>query len=92
MGLLVLYQRDEGTFKYFRKLMALPFLPSHEIPAMFKSLKEHATSPAPRKLTRYIENQWVQSLVFTPKDWGVYGQPTRTNNDTEGTFILKIEW
>ena len=67
-------------------------LPSEPIPAMFESLKEHATSPALRELTRYIENQWVQSLAFTPKDWGVYGKPTRTNNDIEGTFILKIEW
>ena len=72
--------------------MALPFLPSHEIPAMFESLKEDATSPALRELARYIENQWVKSLIFTPNDWSVYGQPTRTNNDIEGTFILKIEW
>ena len=92
MGLQVLYQRDEGTFKYLRKLMALPFLPSHEIPAIFESLKEDATSPALRELARYIENQWVKSLIFTPNDWSVYGQPTRTDNDIEGTFILRIEW
>ena len=72
--------------------MALPFLPSPEISAMFKSLKKDATSPVLRELTRYIENQWVKSLIITPKDWSVYDQPTRTKNDIEGTFILKIEW
>lgn len=84
LGLQVLYLRDEGTSKYLRKLMELPFLPSHEIPAMFESLKEDATSPVLRELTRYIENQWVKSHIFTPNDWSVYGQPTRTNNDIEG--------
>ena len=84
--------RDEGTFKYLRELMALPFLPSLEIPAMFKSLKEDATSSVLRELTKDIENQWFKSPIFTPNDWSVYNQPTMTNNDIEGTFILKIEW
>lgn len=84
LELEVLYLRDEGTFKYLRKLMALPFLPSPEISAMFKSLKKDATSPVLRELTRYIENQWVKSLIITPKDWSVYDQPTRTKNDIEG--------
>ena len=36
----------------------------------------------------------LQGCVFhwTQTVWRKVGQPTRTNNDIEGTFILKIEW
>ena len=29
-------------------------------------------------------SQWMENPVFTPKDWSVYKQPIRTNNDIEG--------
>ncbi|CAH3167979.1 unnamed protein product [Pocillopora meandrina] len=45
LGLQVLYQRD----KYLCKLVMLPCLLSHEIPAMFELLKENTTSPALHK-------------------------------------------
>ena len=43
----------------------------------------HRPSPL-RNLTDYIQEQWIESTVFTPKDWSVFKQPIRTNNDIEG--------
>ena len=37
-----------------------------------------------RSLTDYIQEQWIESTIFTPKDWSVFKQPIRTNNDIEG--------
>lgn len=32
---------------------------------------------------QYISDTWISSTVFPPKDWSVYGQAIRTNNDIE---------
>ena len=88
LGLQVPYINDEGTFKFLRKLMALPFLPYHNIQRTFNSLKDNATTNALEDLVEYIENQWIKSTVFAPKDWSIYGQPVRTNNDIEGINML----
>ena len=32
----------------------------------------------------YMKCQWIENAVFTPKDWSVYKQAIRTNNDIEG--------
>ena len=32
----------------------------------------------------YIRRQWIESAVFLPKNWSVYQQAIRTNNDIEG--------
>ena len=35
-----------------------------------------------RNLTNYIQEQWIEGTIFTPKDWSVFKQPTvQTNND-----------
>ena len=39
----------------------------------------------PRKeLTDYIASQWIYNAIFPVKDWSVFMQPVRTNNDIEG--------
>ena len=43
VGLQHAYTHDESTYKYLRKLMALPFLPEGEIAPMFESLTHQAT-------------------------------------------------
>ena len=35
-------------------------------------------------LVNDIRRQWIESQVFTPRNWCVYKQPIRTNNDLEG--------
>ena len=37
-----------------------------------------------RDLADYAKRQWIKSAVFPPKDWSVYKQSIRTNNDIEG--------
>ncbi|KAK3698433.1 hypothetical protein QZH41_010007, partial [Actinostola sp. cb2023] len=83
-GLQVTYQNDEATYNYIRKLMALPFLPHHEIPAMFARLRIQATTQPLRQIVQYIKDQWIESTIHPIKDWSIYGQPIRTNNDIEG--------
>jgi len=64
--------------------MALPFLPAPEIDPTFQRLRLKAASDALKELVEYISETWISSTVFPPKDWSVYGQAIRTNNDTEG--------
>lgn len=64
--------------------MALPFLPEHEIVPMFQILARSATSEPLQNLVEYIRGQWIESSIHPPKDWSIYGQPIRTNNDIEG--------
>ncbi|KAK3742185.1 hypothetical protein QZH41_012075 [Actinostola sp. cb2023] len=72
--------------KYLRKLMALPFLPHHEIPGMFARLRVQATTQPLREIVQYIKDQWIESTIHPIKDWSIYGQPIKTNNDIEGIY------
>jgi len=84
LGLATAYEQDDGTHRLIRKLIALPFLPDNEIPAAFSQLRGTATTDALKKLVRYIKSTWIESSIFPPKVWSVYGQAVRTNNDLEG--------
>lgn len=64
--------------------MALPFLPSHEIPEVFNGLKDQAVTRSLRHIVDYMQRQWIESTIFPIKDWSIFGQPIRTNNDIEG--------
>ncbi|CAH3166531.1 unnamed protein product [Pocillopora meandrina] len=75
---------DDSVYKYIRKLMALPFLPYPEIQPMFDLLEEQAQTDQLGRLFQYIRRQWIESEVFTPRNWCVYKEPVRTNNDLEG--------
>ena len=61
-----------------------PSLPAGEIQAQFESLRPRATTADLQKLVWYISATWVNGTMFPPKDWSVYGQTIRTNNDLEG--------
>ena len=84
LGLSLPYMEDTGTHSYLRKLMTLPFLPAIEIPTTFEQLRLRANSDSLKALVAYIDSTWVYSSTFPPKDWSVYGQAIRTNNDLEG--------
>ena len=84
LGLQTAYSNDKATYLFIRKLMALPFLPHYEIRPMFVRLSVLAQTQPLRNLTDYIQEQWIESTIFTPKDWSVFKQPIRTNNDIEG--------
>ena len=62
-----------------------PFLlPYPEIQPMFDLLEEQAQTDQLGRLVQYIRRQWIESEVFTPRNWCVYKEPVRTNNDLEG--------
>jgi len=84
LGLQTAYQSDDGTFKYLRRIMALPFLPPSEIPAMFNCLQLQATTEPLQKFVEYVDSTWIQSTTWPPSSWSVYKQQIRTNNDVEG--------
>ena len=84
LGLQTAYSGDDAVYRYIRKIMALPFLPYLEILPMFVRLEAQAQTEQLRSLVEYVRRQWIESQVFTPRNWCVYKQPIRTNNDLEG--------
>ena len=84
LGLQRPYCEDDAVYKYIRKLMALPFLPHRQINSMFVRLQAEAQTEPLQDLVAYIRRQWIESAVFLPKNWSVYQQAIRTNNDIEG--------
>ena len=84
LGLQKAYSDNDAVYRYIRKLMALPFLLHHEIKPMFVCLSVQAETQPLRDLIAYILKQWVDSTIFPQKDWSVFKQPIRTNNDIEG--------
>ncbi|KXJ14014.1 hypothetical protein AC249_AIPGENE4116 [Exaiptasia diaphana] len=87
LGLAVAYKEDEGYHKYIRKLFALLFIPEEEIQVQFQRLADDAGTDTLKTFVGYINCQWIESTVFPPKNWCVYGQPIRTNNDVEGWHL-----
>ncbi|XP_052804540.1 uncharacterized protein LOC128234373 [Mya arenaria] len=37
-----------------------------------------------KELFTYVEDQWMESSLWSTTEWSVYRQTIRTNNDTEG--------
>ena len=54
LGLSTAYQRDDGSHRFIRNLMALVYLPPEHIPTMFDKLFADATTPAFQQLCWYI--------------------------------------
>ena len=84
LGLQKAYSEDDAVYKYVRKLMALPFLPHRQISPMFVRLQAEAETEPLKSLVAYIRRQWIESTVFLSRNWSVYQQAIRTNNDIEG--------
>jgi hypothetical protein len=83
LGLSHRYIHDNATHTYIRKLLALPFLPKEHIPGVFHHLEAKASTDALVRLVGYVRSTWI-SGKWKPKDWTVFNQPHRTNNDVEG--------
>lgn len=83
LGLQVAYTEDQGTYGWVGKLLALTFLPYTKIITQFERLRLGAEGPR-KELAEYIASQWIYNAIFPVKDWSVFMQPLRTNNDIEG--------
>ena len=40
--------------------------------------------PDQPQLVNYNKQQWIKIMVFPPKNWGIYKQTIRTNNNIVG--------
>ena len=88
IGLSVPYKTDDATRKFCRKLMALPFLPAQHIQPVFTRIRDAVTAQDVDQrftdLTEYVHLTWINSNVWPPENWTVFGLAIRTNNDLEG--------
>ena len=86
------YQRRQGARKLIRKAMALPFLPGEHAYQAFEMLNEQARENTHQMtdLFNYIDEQWFKNSLWSPREWSVYKQVTRTNNDVEGKCHTSI--
>ena len=89
LGLKTTYSQQGAENRYIRMLMALPFLSSYDIEPAFQLLNDRVTSPELRSLVWYLENTWMDNAVWRPRNWSIYRQSIRTNNDVEGMYYLK---
>ncbi|XP_077997120.1 uncharacterized protein LOC144450394 [Glandiceps talaboti] len=84
LGLQVAYNEDDGTRKFVRKVLALPYLPHEHIEEMFTRLRREVSSAPLESLMDYVHNTWIASDIWPASSWSVFGQSIRTNNDVEG--------
>ena len=82
-GLAVPYNSKGNTYKFLRKLMALPFLPMEHIQPAFNKLKDNATGRL-QTVVNYVQKRWINSRVWPIASWCIFMQAVRTNNDVEG--------
>ena len=83
LGLTVAYDKDDGTHRFIRSLMALPFLPAQEIEAQFDCIHQNCPPGPLEDLVNNVETTLIHG-TYPLECWSIYGQPIRTNNDLEG--------
>lgn len=55
LGLTVAYDKDDGTHRFIRSLMALPFLPAQEIEAQFDCIHQNCPPGPLEDLVNNVE-------------------------------------
>ncbi|CAC5399538.1 unnamed protein product [Mytilus coruscus] len=82
-GLVVSYNSKGNTFKFLRKLMAIPFLPVEHISTAFNKLMDTAPAGRLQTVLRYVQKRWINSRLWPIASWCVFMQSIRTNNDVD---------
>ena len=82
LSLQEVYNRDNNTYDYVRKMIALPFLLTEKIERRFDHLQQ-ATTEALKTFSQYVNDNWITSHTFPPATWSVHMEAIRTNNDLE---------
>lgn len=91
LGLRKYYSRQSKSRRFLLEIMSLPFLPAEQIVATFQdfcNVIQPTHNQSFHTLIEYVESQWINSNVFPPSSWSVFGQSVRTNNDVEGWHIM----
>ena len=86
LGLRTTYLQRKTTYQLVRKLLAIPFLPADHIVPALDNLRTAATTPALQSLFDYVSTTWAGSSIWGIRQWCVFRQVVRTNNDTEGKY------
>lgn len=77
--------KKDSTYKYIKKLLALPLFPWEHISSTFEKLQSKASDQL-QPLTYYVKETWMDGALWHPEDLSVYGQSVQTNNDVEGMY------
>ena len=91
LGLATAYSKDDGIRSCLRKLMALPYLPVHEVENSFHTLRttlDAIVKQQVRQLFLYFDDYWMNTLPL--KMWNVHNCQHRTNNVCEGMYVLSF--
>ena len=55
------YDKDDGTHRFIRSLMALPFLSVQEIEAQFDCMHQNCPPGPLEDLVNYVETTWINA-------------------------------
>lgn len=77
------YKKVFKCVRSLKQVMALPFLPEEHISTTFGHLEARTPDVLCSQFMSYVRETWL-SGHWSPRDWSVYGQNIRTNNDVEG--------
>ena len=77
LGLQSAYSRDDNVFRYIKKLMALPFLPFHEIAPMFVRLSVQTQA----------QPLWISSTTWNASGSRAPSLHHRTGASTNNQFV-----
>jgi len=84
-GLATAYSENESVRSCCKKLMALPFLPVHEVETSFFNVRVTADQEAKKKLRDifiYFDDYWLNTVPI--EMWNIHECNHRTNNICEG--------
>ncbi|XP_068229184.1 uncharacterized protein [Palaemon carinicauda] len=85
LGLQSSYTNDVGTYKFLRQLLSLPYMPQEHIEELFiRFYRKAAGVNELISLLNYVKKTWINSAIWPPHTWCVFGRSIRTNNDVEG--------
>lgn len=90
LGLRTAYNEKKGVHVFIKKLLALPYLPADHITPAFQHLLQSANSNQLQQLMTYLFNTWLHNAVWSIRQWSVYQQSVRTNNDVEGKLFYYL--
>ncbi|XP_033746946.1 uncharacterized protein LOC117332171 [Pecten maximus] len=87
LGLSRTYRERGATHNFIWMILALPFLPSHQIRPTFDAFRARCPAEPGHPLSQFVEyvrSQWIDSATFPPTTWSAFESSVRTNNDVEG--------
>ena len=87
LGLTRLYKEDPEVRRFCRQLMALPFLPTDQLPHAYALIEQTAIDNVeddPAELFEYYQAQWIDNDAMPLAVWNSNESDVRTNNAVEG--------